>query len=78
MEKIKILKAFTDIRTKQLYRVGQEVEVAEERVKEIEDNLEALVEVILKFLMIPSLRRMKRNQRKQLRKKGSPMTILLF
>ncbi|MCI2095547.1 MAG: hypothetical protein LKK07_08360 [Lactococcus lactis] len=41
MEKIKILKAFTDIRTKQLYRVGQEVEVSEERVKEIEDNLEA-------------------------------------
>ncbi|PLW58944.1 hypothetical protein [Lactococcus lactis] len=40
MEKIKILKAFTDIRTKQLYRVGQEVEVAEERVEEIEDNLE--------------------------------------
>lgn len=40
MEKIKILKSFTDIKTKQLYRVGQEVEIAEERVKEIEDNLE--------------------------------------
>ncbi len=40
MKKIKILKAFTDIKTKQLYRISQEVEIAEERVKEIEDNLE--------------------------------------
>ena len=40
MEKIKILKSFTDIKTKQLYRIGQEVEIAEGRVKEIEDNLE--------------------------------------
>ncbi len=41
MEKIKILKVFTDIKTKQLYRVDQEIEISEERVKEIEDNLEA-------------------------------------
>ncbi|WP_270745035.1 hypothetical protein [Lactococcus petauri] len=40
MKKIKILKAFTDVKTKQVYRVGQEVEIDEERLQEIKDNLE--------------------------------------
>lgn len=41
MKKIKILKAFTDVKTKQLYLIGQEVEVNQERFEEMKANLEA-------------------------------------
>lgn len=41
MNKCKVLKSFTDVKTKELYRAGQEVDISDERFKEMQKNLEA-------------------------------------
>ncbi|WP_270660641.1 hypothetical protein [Enterococcus thailandicus] len=41
MDKYKVLKVFVDVHTKETYKVGQEIDLTEERFDEIEKNLEA-------------------------------------
>ena len=41
MVKYKVNKVFQDIHTKEIYTVGQEIDIAVKRAKEIESNLDS-------------------------------------
>ncbi|QSE76320.1 hypothetical protein JW886_07575 [Lactococcus taiwanensis] len=74
MNKCKVLKPFTDIKTKELYRAGQEVDISDERFKEMQKNLEVFGGGYLE--MIPeqeeeiSVKEVKTKSNKTSKKKG--------